>query len=100
MITTLLVAFLVSFSTALMLVMTTRWHGAITTDAPGAGPQKPHEQATPRIGGVAVMVGFALAVVVSRVQLPADNGGNAPPWFTGWLILALFVPFAAGLAGC
>jgi len=82
-----------------MLVVTTRWHGAITTDPPGAGPQKLHEHATPRIGGVAVMVGFALAVVVSRVQLPADNGGNAPPWFTGWLILALFVPFAAGLAG-
>mgnify|MGYP003772728207 FL=1 len=43
------------------------------------------------------MAGFALAVVAARVQLPADNGTNAPPWFNGWLILALFVPFAAGL---
>ena len=97
MITTLLVAFLASFSTALLLVLTTRWHGAITADAPGAGPQKLHERATPRVGGIAVMAGFALAVVAARVQLPADNGTNAPPWFNGWLILALFVPFAAGL---
>lgn len=97
MLATLLVAFLSSFVVALTLVLTRRWHGAFTADAPGSGPQKLHELATPRVGGVAIMAGFALAVVIARIQMPADTGVNAPPWLTGWLILALFVPFAAGV---
>lgn len=97
MLVTLLVAFLTSFSTALFLVLTSRWHRHLTSDTPGSGPQKLHDRATPRIGGLAVMVGFALAVVVARVQLTVDTGANAPPWLTGWLVLALFVPFAAGM---
>jgi len=97
MITALLIAFLASFATALLLVLTTRWHARFSADAPGSGPQKLHERPTPRVGGIAIMVGFALAVAVARVQLPSDRIADAPPWLTGWLILALFVPFAAGL---
>ncbi|MCZ2134042.1 MAG: glycosyltransferase [Burkholderiales bacterium] len=97
MITALFIAFLASFATALLLVLTTRWHARFSADAPGSGPQKLHERPTPRVGGIAIMVGFALAVAVARVQLPSDRIADAPPWLTGWLILALFVPFAAGL---
>lgn len=97
MLATLLVAFLSSFAVALALVLTQRWHGRLTGDAPGSGPQKVHEQPTPRVGGIAIMAGFAVATVVARVQLPADTVVDAPPWLTGWLILALFIPFAAGV---
>ena len=38
------------------------------------------------------MAGFALAVVVARVQLPADNGDA--PLAERLADLALFVPFA------
>jgi len=93
----LLVGFLASLSTALVLVLTRQWHERLSADAPGSGPQKVHEHATPRVGGVAIMVGFAVAIVAARLQLPPDNSGLAPPWFTGWLIVALFVPFLAGL---
>jgi len=91
------VAFLASLSTALLLVLSARWHRRFTADAPGSGPQKLHERVTPRVGGIAIMVGFALAVVVARVQSQAEFGTHAPPWLTGWFVLALFIPFAAGL---
>lgn len=93
----LISAFLASLTLALALVLTRRWHERLTADAPGSGPQKLHATATPRIGGIAIAVGFALALVVARLQLPGGNQGAAPPWFTGWLIVALFIPFLAGL---
>lgn len=78
-------------------MLSARWHRHFTSDAPGSGPQKLHDRATPRVGGLAIMVGFSLAVVVARVQSQAEFGTHAPPWLTGWFVLALFVPFAAGL---
>lgn len=84
-------------SVSLALVLTRRWHEHLTADAPGSGPQKLHATATPRVGGIAIAVGFVVAVVVARLQLPDGNQTSAPPWFTGWLIVALFIPLAAGL---
>lgn len=93
----LISALLASTTIALVLVLTRRWHDRLTTDAPGSGPQKLHATATPRVGGLAIAFGFALALVVARLQLPGGDQGGAPRWFTGWLIVALFVPFLAGL---
>ena len=42
---------------SLLIVLTKRWHGAVTFDT-AAGVQKFHDTPTPRIGGLAVLVGF------------------------------------------
>jgi UDP-GlcNAc:undecaprenyl-phosphate/decaprenyl-phosphate GlcNAc-1-phosphate transferase len=52
-----------------------------------------HVGAVPRIGGIAIMTGFAAALLIAKVGLPFGEHIGAPVW----LILALFVPFAVGL---
>ena len=54
----------VSLACSLLLVATTRWHGRFTLDAT-AGVQKFHSVPTPRIGGLAIMLGLILACAVS-----------------------------------
>ena len=93
----LISAFLASLTVSLLLVLTRRWHEHLSADSPGAGPQKLHAAPTPRIGGMAVAAGFAVALVVARLQLPGGSDSAAPPWFTGWFIVALFIPFGAGV---
>lgn len=97
MVVSVVVALVAALVTAFLLVLTGPWHSSFSTDAPGSGPQKLHDRPTPRVGGIAIMVGFVVATVLARVQSQADTGANAPPWLTAWLIVALFVPFAAGL---
>jgi UDP-N-acetylmuramyl pentapeptide phosphotransferase/UDP-N-acetylglucosamine-1-phosphate transferase len=53
----LLVAFAASFAASLALVATRNFHGHLTLDAV-AGTQKIHSNAVPRIGGLAVSLGF------------------------------------------
>ncbi|MFC5509617.1 glycosyltransferase [Massilia jejuensis] len=49
---------------SLLLVATTRWHGRFTLDAT-AGVQKFHSVPTPRIGGLAIMLGLIAACAFS-----------------------------------
>lgn len=90
---TLAIAVLVSLFTAVLLVVTRKWHGNFSSDHAGSGPQKLHTGAVPRVGGIAVMTGFAIALLIAKITLPAGEQINAPVW----LILALFVPFVVGL---
>ncbi len=64
--------FLVTLVSGLVLVMTRRWHGHFSLDGLD-GIQKHHAQPTPRIGGVAILlgltVGWALSTNVERVIL-------------------------------
>ena len=90
---TLAIAVLVSLSTAVLLVVTEKWHGRFSSDHAGSGPQKLHTGAVPRVGGIAIMIGFAIALLVAKITLPLGEQVTAPVW----LILALFVPFAVGL---
>lgn len=48
-----------SLALAVMLVLTKRWHGALTLDFTD-GVQKLHTEPTPRIGGVPIFVGLAM----------------------------------------
>jgi UDP-GlcNAc:undecaprenyl-phosphate/decaprenyl-phosphate GlcNAc-1-phosphate transferase len=84
-------AFAVSLSVASGLVLTTRWHSPLSADTSGSGPQKIHTGVVPRVGGVAVFAGFALAFLVGSRML----GLSGEP--TLWLLGALTVSFAAGL---
>lgn len=97
MVVTLVIALFAALVIAFLLVLTDPWHSSFSADAPGSGPQKLHERSTPRVGGIAIMIGFVVAMVLARVQAQADTGANVPPWLTAWLIVALSVPFAAGL---
>src|SRR5689334_21217187 len=54
----------VSLVCSLLLVATTRWHGRFTLDAT-RGVQKFHSVPTPRIGGLAIMLGLIFACVVA-----------------------------------
>ncbi len=90
---TLAIAVLVSLFTAVLLVVTKKWHGRFSSDHAGSGPQKLHTGAVPRVGGIAIMTGFAIALLIAKITLPKGEQISAPVW----LILALFVPFAVGL---
>jgi UDP-GlcNAc:undecaprenyl-phosphate/decaprenyl-phosphate GlcNAc-1-phosphate transferase len=52
-----------------------------------------HVGSVPRVGGVAIMAGFAASLLIAKISLPVGEQINTP----AWLILALFVPFAVGL---
>lgn len=59
---------LATFAVAVLLVATKRWHGAFSLDA-ACGIQKFHTSPTPRIGGLALVVGL----FVAYFALPASN---------------------------
>ena len=66
------IAFGVSMGVAALLVLTRRWHIGFTGDSLLHLPQKAHRNTLPRIGGVAVVSGFAAGLI--------DLGGfRAPP---------------------
>lgn len=58
---------LVSFTLCVLLVLTKRWHGALTMDHT-KGVQKFHTVPTPRIGGIPIVLGL----IVAWGKAPAD----------------------------
>jgi UDP-N-acetylmuramyl pentapeptide phosphotransferase/UDP-N-acetylglucosamine-1-phosphate transferase len=82
------VAALVSFTVALLLVLTERWHARFSADGL-RGVQKVHLSPTPRVGGIAVILAVAAAWAVAAP-------GRAH--ILGVLILAGLPAFAFGLA--
>lgn len=89
----LAIAVVASLCAALALVVTRNWHVRYSADHAGSGPQKMHIGSVPRIGGVAIMFGFAVALLIPKIMVSFGGKISAPVW----LILALFVPFAVGL---
>lgn len=68
-----------SFALCVLLVLTKRWHGALTMDH-AEGVQKFHTAPTPRIGGVPIVIGL----VVAWGKAPADiQALIAPILFAG-----------------
>jgi UDP-GlcNAc:undecaprenyl-phosphate/decaprenyl-phosphate GlcNAc-1-phosphate transferase len=88
-----LIALFASAFIALLLCVTARWHGQWTSDSPASGPQKLHRRDTPRVGGVAIMISFVAALLVTKIGTDAGQAIAQPLG----LIVALAVPFAAGL---
>ena len=62
-IATIPLVFLVSFLFAGLIVATSKWHGKYSYDAL-VGVQRFHEKATPRIGGLAIILALAIGVLV------------------------------------
>lgn len=84
----LLVGAVSSLALSLLVVLTTRWHGAFSLDE-SHGVQKMHAHPTPRIGGLPMLVGLLAAWVAS----PTDLQQRLTPW-----LLAGIPAFAFGLA--
>lgn len=61
------VGFATSLLMAVVLVMTKRWHGRYSLDS-SQGVQKVHSIPTPRVGGIAIMVGVMAAYAVARPE--------------------------------
>jgi len=77
----------VALLTALLLVLTQRWHGHLSMDS-ASGIQKFHKHPTPRVGGIAIAVGVVTGYGV------APTGSQQ---LLGPLILAGIPAFAFGL---
>lgn len=85
-----MVGLLCSFLVALFIVLTKKWHGRLTLDAP-QGIQKFHTIPTPRIGGIALAVGL----IAAWSFLPV---GSNRQHLLGLLLLGALPAFAFGLA--
>jgi len=83
----ILISGFTSFVVAVLLVMTTRWHGRHSLDV-DMGVQKFHHAPTPRIGGVALFAGLVLACLCVP---PAEEALLRP------MLFASVPAFAAGL---
>lgn len=93
MLTTFIVAVLASAIVGFALIASERHHRHVTGDVEGSGPQKIHDGNVPRVGGIGIFVGFCVALLYCRAFIPSAQGLASPVW----LILALSIPFAAGL---
>lgn len=80
---------LCAFCVSLALVLTKKHHGHLTLDST-IGVQKFHAEPTPRVGGIGIYLGLALAWMVVR-----DKGVRE---ILGVLLVAGLVPLACGLA--
>lgn len=74
-----------TFVLCVLLVVTKRWHGALTMDFTD-GVQKFHTTPTPRVGGIPIVLGLVLA----WVQAPADMQAMLTPFLLAGLPAFLF----------
>lgn len=61
---------LTSFVLCILLVITKRWHGKLSLDE-ATGIQKFHTEPTPRIGGIPIVLGLALALNLAPPEVQA-----------------------------
>jgi UDP-GlcNAc:undecaprenyl-phosphate GlcNAc-1-phosphate transferase len=81
-----------AFGAAVLIVRYNPLHLAVTGDRPGGAPQKVHDVATPRIGGLAVVAGMVTAGIAGTV-----SGVVMAPFL--WLMVAALLPaFLGGFA--
>ena len=85
--TAYLLAFAVTLLASLVLVLTQRWHGRFSMDST-LGVQKFHTTPTPRIGGVAIVLGLLAAY--SQAAAPIKD-------ILGPMLVSGIPAFAAGL---
>lgn len=66
--TSLLLAFFTSFITTILIVYTQKLHGGISGDKDFDGPQKFHTTVVPRIGGLAIGLGFVASIPFNHLN--------------------------------
>lgn len=80
-------AALTAFAAALVIVLTKEWHGHLSTDTQ-IGIQKFHIHPTPRVGGIAIVIGVAIGYLLAPAKIRT---------ILGPLLLAGIPAFAFGL---
>ena len=78
----IVLTFIVSFTFAILIVTTSKWHGHFSHDNLD-GVQRFHEKATPRIGGLAIILALGIGVLLSQ--------GESKQLLRTLFILGLFV---------
>ena len=86
----LIVAFLSSFITTLLIIRFKHLHQHFSGDLDLAGPQKFHQCVVPRIGGISIAIGLFTATIINTVKIGLDS--------TEFLFAVCAIPaFAIGL---
>ncbi len=93
----LLPAFGVAVMVAWLLVHTRDWHLHLTGDHPDSGPQKLHTEATPRIGGLAVMAGLLAGLIWLYFAAEPGLRAQLQALRPGWLLAGLLPLFLLGM---
>jgi len=80
-----------SFSVSMLIIRYARLHHKLTSNHPASGPQQFHIGNTPRIGGIAIVLGMLLGLTLLCFKFNI-------PWQTGMMWIAAAAPvFLAGL---
>ncbi len=87
-----LIAAISSLVFCYLLIKTNHIHGKFSNDHVGSGPQKTHNQATPRIGGLAILAGLFTALYAETLLMP-----DSPILDDDLLIFAAIPAFMGGL---
>lgn len=61
----LIAAFFTSFIITIIIICTEKLHGMLSADTDLNGPQKFHNKAVPRIGGLAIVLGIFMSITIS-----------------------------------
>lgn len=85
-------AFLAAFVLTLLIVYKGQRLAHLTQDADLSGPQKFHELPVPRVGGVGIFAGVAIAALVTYASTTGDESS-----LPLWLVAAAMPVFLAGL---
>ena len=96
LVTASVLAALVSFLACKLIVVTQRWHGALSLDGDMRGKQKFHTIAVPRIGGVGLMLGMVIALAWIHLGSPAPVRTDVSTGVLALIVSSLPV-FAVGL---
>jgi len=88
----LLAALVSSFAACAVIVLTQRWHGGLSLDHDLDGAQKFHTVPVPRIGGVGLLIGLAVAALAWMSIADVVEHENAL-----WLLACGAPAFLAGL---
>src|SRR5882762_4135081 len=83
-------AFIATLLIVAIILVTRRFHGRISEDT-SSGPQKIHDSPSPRIGGIAILIGLAVGIGLGEVSDPDFR-------YSAVILLVASLPaFAGGL---
>lgn len=87
----LALSFAIAAAATLLIIRSAHFHGALSADHDLSGPQKFHSRPVPRIGGMAIFVGFVAGLALLSWRFPTLRST------AGWLLVCCIPAFASGV---
>ena len=87
----LALSFAVAAAVTLLIIRSSHLHGALSADDDLSGPQKFHSRPVPRIGGLAIFIGFVCGLALMAWRFPALRV------MSGWLLICCIPAFVSGV---